>query len=81
MQGKELIEIVGSIDAGISAAAWSPDEELLTITTLADTLLLMSRDIENIASITLATEDVNVSSVTGSNGTGIHRRRSTECLR
>jgi elongator complex protein 1 len=62
MQGKELIEIVGSIDAGISAAAWSPDEELLTITTLADTLLLMSRDIENIASITLATEDVNVSS-------------------
>jgi elongator complex protein 1 len=52
---------VGSVDAGISAAAWSPDEELLTITTQADTLLLMSRDIENIASITLAPEDVNVS--------------------
>jgi elongator complex protein 1 len=62
VQNEELVEIVGSVDTGISAAAWSPDEELLAITTLADTLLLMSRDIENIASITLAPEDVNVSS-------------------
>ncbi|KAF2635875.1 elongator complex protein 1 [Massarina eburnea CBS 473.64] len=60
--GQELVEIVGSVDAGISAAAWSPDEELLAITTQANTLLLMSRDIENIASIALAVEDVNVSS-------------------
>jgi elongator complex protein 1 len=59
---EELVEIVGSVDAGISAAAWSPDEELLAITTQADTLLLMSRDIENIASINLTPEDVNVSS-------------------
>lgn len=62
VQNEELVEIVGSVDMGISAAAWSPDEELLAITTLADTLLLMSRDIENIASVTLAPEDVNVSS-------------------
>jgi elongator complex protein 1 len=62
LQSEELVEIVGSVDTGISAAAWSPDEELLAITTLADTLLLMSRDIENIASITLTSEDVNVSS-------------------
>ncbi|CBX92067.1 similar to elongator complex protein 1 [Plenodomus lingam JN3] len=61
LANEELVEIVGSVDAGISAAAWSPDEELLAITTLADTLLLMSRDIENIASINLAPEDVNVS--------------------
>ncbi|RAR02984.1 elongator complex protein 1 [Stemphylium lycopersici] len=59
---EELVEIVGSVDAGISAAAWSPDEELLAITTQADTLLLMSRDIENIASVNLTPEDVNVSS-------------------
>jgi len=59
---EELVEIVGSVDVGISAAAWSPDEELLAITTQADTLLLMSRDIENIASINLTPEDVNVSS-------------------
>ncbi|KAI8934328.1 hypothetical protein NX059_009064 [Plenodomus lindquistii] len=62
LANEELVEIVGSVDAGISAAAWSPDEELLAITTLADTLLLMSRDIENIASVNLAPEDVNVSS-------------------
>lgn len=61
LQNEELVEIVGSVDAGISAAAWSPDEELLAITTQADTLLLMSRDIENIASIALATEDINAS--------------------
>lgn len=61
LANEDLVEIVGSVDAGISAAAWSPDEELLAITTRADTLLLMSRDIENIASITLAPEDVNVS--------------------
>jgi elongator complex protein 1 len=62
LQNEELVEIVGSVDAGISAAAWSPDEELLAITTQADTLLLMSRDIENIASIILTPDDVNVSS-------------------
>lgn len=61
LQNEELVEIVGSVDAGISAAAWSPDEELLAITTQVDTLLLMSREIENIASITLSAEDVNVS--------------------
>lgn len=61
LQNEDLVEIVGSVDAGISAAAWSPDEELLAIATQADTLLLMSRDIENIASITLTPEDVNVS--------------------
>jgi elongator complex protein 1 len=62
LQNEELVEIVGSIDTGISAAAWSPDEELLAITTQERTLLLMTRDIENISNITLAPEDVNVSS-------------------
>jgi elongator complex protein 1 len=62
LANEELVEIVGSVDAGISAAAWSADEELLAITTQADTLLLMSRDIENIASVPLTPEDVNVSS-------------------
>ncbi|KAF2742448.1 elongator complex protein 1 [Sporormia fimetaria CBS 119925] len=62
LQNEDLVEIVGSIDAGISAAAWSPDEELLVIVTQADTLLLMTRDIENISNITLTPDDVNVSS-------------------
>ena len=59
--GEDVIEIVGSVDASINAAAWSPDEELLAISTGADTLLLMTRDFESIASITLSPEDVKVS--------------------
>jgi elongator complex protein 1 len=57
----DLIEIVGSVDAGISAAQWSPDEELLTIATKANTLLFMTRDFEGTASIDLTPEDLNVS--------------------
>ncbi|KAK6429488.1 putative elongator complex protein 1, partial [Oleoguttula sp. CCFEE 5521] len=58
---QDLIEIVGSVDAGIAAAAWSPDEELLAIATNADTVLFMTRDFESIANITLNPEDVKVS--------------------
>lgn len=59
--GEEKIEIVGSVDAGISAAAWSPDEELLAITTQADTLLYMTRELENVTEVTLSPEDLRAS--------------------
>lgn len=59
--GEDLIEIVGSVDAGITAAAWSPDEELLAVATGAGTLLFMTRDFDSIANITLSPEDVKVS--------------------
>ena len=55
------IEIVGSVDAGISSAAWSPDEELLAITTRASTLLYMTRDFENVVDVSLTPEDLKVS--------------------
>ncbi|GAB7361454.1 hypothetical protein MBLNU230_g1510t1 [Neophaeotheca triangularis] len=58
---EELIEIVGSVDAGIAAARWSPDEELLAVTTKADTVLFMTRAFEATASIELSTRDVEVS--------------------
>jgi elongator complex protein 1 len=61
LPGEDLLEIVGSVDAGIEAAAWSPDEELLTIVTKAGTLLFMSKDFENIADIAFEAEDVKVS--------------------
>lgn len=61
LPGEELVEIVGSVDAGISAAAWSPDEELLAITTRANTLLFMTRDIDNIVSVELTADDVKLS--------------------
>ncbi|TID13726.1 elongator complex protein 1 [Venturia nashicola] len=58
---EDLLEIVGSVDAGIEAAAWSPDEELLTIVTKAGTLLFMSKDFENVADVAFEAEDVKAS--------------------
>ena len=59
--GEEKIEIVGSVDAGISHAAWSPDEELLAVITNASTLLYMTRDFENVTDVTLVSDDLNIS--------------------
>jgi len=59
--GEEKIEIVGSVDVGITAAAWSPDEELLAITTRGDTLLFMTRDFDNVSNVTLTEEDLEAS--------------------
>ncbi|KAL2013837.1 hypothetical protein VTN00DRAFT_1362 [Thermoascus crustaceus] len=59
--GEDKIEIVGSVDVGITAAAWSPDEELLAITTRANTFLYMTREFENVAQITFTPEDLKLS--------------------
>ena len=59
--GEDLIEIVGSVDAGILTTAWSPDEDLLVIATKAGTLLFMTRDFESTASVHLGIEDLKVS--------------------
>lgn len=58
---EDRIEIVGSVDAGISAASWSPDEELLAITTRARTFLYMTRDFENVTDITFSSDDLKAS--------------------
>lgn len=59
--GEEKIEIVGSIDAGISSAEWSPDGELLLVVTEASTVLYLTRDFEELVNITLKSDDLNVS--------------------
>jgi elongator complex protein 1 len=59
--GEDKIEIVGSVDVGITAAAWSPDEELLAITTSANTFLYMTREFENVAEVTFTPEDLGAS--------------------
>ena len=59
--GQDKIEIVGSVDSGITTAAWSPDEELLAIVTQADTLILMSRDFEPATEATLTADDLQTS--------------------
>ena len=55
------IEIVGSIDAGVATARWSPDEELLLITTKADTVLFMSRTFDGITEASMTAEDLKAS--------------------
>jgi elongator complex protein 1 len=60
--GEDRIEIMGSVDAGITAAVWSPDEELLAITTKADTVVFMSRSFEGIVDVAMTSEDLKASS-------------------
>ena len=59
--GEERIEIMGSVDEGISSAAWSPDEELLAIVTKASTLLYMTKDFENVIDLKMSDGDLSVS--------------------
>lgn len=59
--GEDKIEIVGSVDAGITGAAWSPDGELLAVTTKASTLLYMTSDFENVIEFTLTLQDLAIS--------------------
>ncbi|KAJ0420730.1 IKI3 family-domain-containing protein [Aspergillus carlsbadensis] len=61
LPGEDKIEIVGSVDVGITAAAWSPDEELLALTTAANTFLYMTREFENVAELSLTPEDLKAS--------------------
>jgi elongator complex protein 1 len=61
LPGEDRIEIVGSVDAGITAAKWSPDEELLAITTKEDTVLFMSRSFEGVADVAMTVEDLKAS--------------------
>lgn len=55
------IEIVGTVDPGIVAACWSPDEEVLALVTAGRTLLLMSRGFETIGETPLTTADLAAS--------------------
>jgi len=55
------IEIMGSIDEGITAASWSPDEELLAISTKANTVIFMSRTFDPITDMTMIAEDLKAS--------------------
>jgi len=55
------IEIVGSIDDGIAAARWSPDEELLLVITKADEVLFMDRDFDPITQTKMTVDDLKIS--------------------
>lgn len=61
LPGEDRIEIVGSIDEGITAAKWSPDEELLAITTKVDTVVFMSRSFEGVTDVSMTAADLKAS--------------------
>ncbi|ROT43726.1 IKI3 family protein [Sodiomyces alkalinus F11] len=55
------IEIIGSIDAGITAARWSPDDELLLVTTKDGKAVFMGRTFDAIADVSMTSEDLKAS--------------------
>ncbi|KAI0378302.1 IkappaB kinase complex, IKAP component [Hypomontagnella monticulosa] len=55
------IEIMGSIDESITGASWSPDEELLAITTKANTVVFMSRTFDGITDMAMTADDLQAS--------------------
>ncbi|KAK6351726.1 hypothetical protein TWF718_004873 [Orbilia javanica] len=60
-EGQSKVEIVGSVEEGIAAASWSPDESLLAIATEARTFVLMTRHFEPLADFNLTEEDLKLS--------------------
>lgn len=61
LPGEDKIEIVGSVDSGIKAAAWSPDEEILTVLTRENTFLYMTREFEDVGNTWFNPKDLEVS--------------------
>lgn len=59
--GQDKIEIVGSVDAGITAASWSPDGEVLAVATGADTLIFMTAEFDSVANVSFNPEDSRLS--------------------
>lgn len=55
------IEIVGSIDDGIAAARWSPDEELLIIVTKANNVIFMGSTFDLVTEVAMTAEDLKAS--------------------
>ena len=54
------VEIVGSIDVGLFASSWSPDEETLSILTKENKLLLLSRLFEPVCEKELNPDDIKI---------------------
>ncbi|RKP14012.1 IKI3 family-domain-containing protein, partial [Piptocephalis cylindrospora] len=74
----ELPESFGTMDAGITGAAWSPEEEVLIVTTGAEKLLLLTQDFQVLLETDLFSQkqgkDVQVNVGWGSKKTQFHGR-------
>ncbi|KAF9432452.1 hypothetical protein BGZ76_010790 [Entomortierella beljakovae] len=72
----DTLEIVGSVDSGISCMAWSPDEELVIMVTGEGSILEMTKDFDVIAEnpidVEETGEDVSVNVGWGKKETQFH---------
>ncbi|KAF9363866.1 hypothetical protein BGX34_003149 [Mortierella sp. NVP85] len=72
----ETLEIVGSVDSGISCMAWSPDDELVIMVTGVDSILTMTKDFDVISETPINVEetgeDVSVNVGWGKKETQFH---------
>ncbi|XP_069486709.1 elongator complex protein 1 isoform X2 [Ambystoma mexicanum] len=51
------LECVGSVDSGLAAMSWSPDQELVLLVTGQQTLIMMTKDFEPITETPIHQED------------------------
>ncbi|XP_045886110.1 elongator complex protein 1 [Micropterus dolomieu] len=51
------LECVGSVDSGLTSMSWSPDEELVILTTGQETIIMMTKEFEPITEIGIHQDD------------------------
>lgn len=51
------LECVGSVDSGLTGMTWSPDQELVTLTTGQQTIIMMTKDFEPITEVAIHQDD------------------------
>uniref|UniRef100_A0A3P8U359 Elongator complex protein 1 n=1 Tax=Amphiprion percula TaxID=161767 RepID=A0A3P8U359_AMPPE len=57
-------ENVGSVDSGLTSMSWSPDEELVILTTGQETIIMMTKDFEPITEVGIHQDDFGEGTVT-----------------
>ncbi|KAM4622111.1 elongator complex protein 1 [Polymixia lowei] len=53
----DQLECVGSVESGLTSMSWSPDEELVTLTTGQETIIMMTKDFEPITEVGIHQDD------------------------
>ncbi|XP_036407119.1 elongator complex protein 1 [Megalops cyprinoides] len=51
------LECVGSVDSGLTGMSWSPDQELVTLSTGQETIIMMTKDFEPITEVEIHQDD------------------------
>lgn len=51
------VECVGSVESGLTSMSWSPDEELVILTTGQETIIMMTKDFEPVTEVGIHQED------------------------